>query len=488
MEWNYCLVVFLYVTFTAATSVVERRQKLVERENLNAACSEAQRQLGEAIVNTLPLNQTIVELNCPTDAKHVSLAIKIIKSYNVKFATRSGGHSPNPGWSSIGKQGILIDMSRLNQVSLSDDGQVASMGPGLRWGQATAILEPQGATVVGARQPDIGVGGLILGGGYHHASGQYGLAADNVHNFEIVLSDGSIRNANAQENDDLFWALKGGGPNFGIVTRFDLSTIAVETVWCQLNIYSPNQSLKVLDAFTEWQNNGASNPKSTIGLIMGLDTVTVGLLYLEPAVQAEVFRPFYDLEPLQVAVPPINATFSFLNEILGGTFPSTRLRFPSHDYRGISSRIDGNTTKEVYQFWVERALAVRESTGAGQIFGIQHVSSELVRQGVAKGGNPLGIPEEDQLWWTTLIDWEDAAQDDIVRSVSIETEKYWVQLGEERGLRIPFLYMNDASRDQNPIATYGEDNVSRLKEIAKKYDPTGFFQKHQYDGFLLSKV
>ncbi|RYP48693.1 hypothetical protein DL768_005473 [Monosporascus sp. mg162] len=498
MKWNRGLVVILYATFAAATSVAGGRQISGKRSNPSAACFEAQQQLGEAVVDTLPLNQTVVELNwsqtcvqepyciiSPTDAQHVSEAIKIIKSHNVKFATRSGGHSPNPGWSSIGKEGILIDMSKFNQVSLSGDGQVASIGPGLRWGQVTSVLEQQGAAVVGGRLPDVGVGGLILGGGYHHVSGQYGLAADNVHNFEIVLSDGSIKNANAQENEDLFWALKGGGPNFGIVTRYDLKTIPVGAIWCQLNIYAPGQALEVLDAFTEWQTNGASDLKSTIGLIMGLDTVTVGLLYFEPADQPEAFRPFYDLEPLQVAIPPTNATLSFLNEVLGGAFPFTPLR---HDYRGISSRIDGNTTKEVYQHWVERALAVRESTGASQIFGIQHVPSELAKQGVAKGGNPLGIPEEDQLWWTTLVDWEDATQDDVVRSVSIETENYWLQLGEERGLRIPFLYMNDASRDQNPIATYGAENVNRLKQIAKKYDPTEFFQKLQYGGFLLSKA
>ena len=68
--------------------------------------------------------------------------------------------------------------------------------------------------MIGGRIPSVGVGGLILGGGFFHFSGEYGLAADNVKNFEAVLADGRVVNANAQQHTDLFWALKGGGPNF----------------------------------------------------------------------------------------------------------------------------------------------------------------------------------------------------------------------------------------------------------------------------------
>lgn len=85
---------------------------------------------------------------------------------NIKFAIRSGGHSPNPGWSSVGDAGILIDLQRLNQISLSEDKKVASLGPGGRWGEVIDTLDAQGATIVGGRSPIVGVGGLILGGKY----------------------------------------------------------------------------------------------------------------------------------------------------------------------------------------------------------------------------------------------------------------------------------------------------------------------------------
>jgi FAD/FMN-containing dehydrogenase len=88
----------------------------------------------------------------------------VIERFNVPFAVRSGGHSPNPGASSIGSQGVLIDLQLLNGVSLSDDGMIASVGPGSRWGDVMTALDSREAVVVGGRLPSIGVGGLLLGG------------------------------------------------------------------------------------------------------------------------------------------------------------------------------------------------------------------------------------------------------------------------------------------------------------------------------------
>lgn len=103
----------------------------------------------------------IVQPKTPED---VSKVIKTISYYGVKFAVRSGGHSPNPGWSSVGQGGILVDLQNLNQINLSCDKKVASIGPGARWGEVISTLDAQGATVIGGRVPSVGVAGVILGG------------------------------------------------------------------------------------------------------------------------------------------------------------------------------------------------------------------------------------------------------------------------------------------------------------------------------------
>jgi FAD/FMN-containing dehydrogenase len=100
----------------------------------------------------------------PTSAADVAKALNVICTHHAKFAVRSGGHSPNPGWSSISGDGILIDMSVLSDVTVSADASVVSVGPGAYWGDVSAATAASGVTAIGARAPYVGVGGLLLGG------------------------------------------------------------------------------------------------------------------------------------------------------------------------------------------------------------------------------------------------------------------------------------------------------------------------------------
>lgn len=126
--------------------------------------------------------------------------------------------------------------------------------------------------------------------------------------------------ASADQNDDLFWALKGGGPNFGIVTRFDLYTIPVLDIWGKVQIFSTDMAFELLEAFDEWQNDGASDIKSTVAFDISLDYITLGLLYSEPTASTPTaFAPFDDLVPLEVTVPAINTTFSEVYTLLSAT-------------------------------------------------------------------------------------------------------------------------------------------------------------------------
>lgn len=142
------------------------------------------------------------------------------------------------------------------------------------------------------------------------------------------MSNGSIVDANTQVNPDLFWALKGGGPNFGIVTRYDLNTIPVGEVWYQLNVYSTDQAPDLLEAVADWQANaGSSDPDGNIGLIVGLEYITLALIYGKPQDSLpETFNVFKELVPLQVALPATNGTFQQLNAIADSLASSTAER------------------------------------------------------------------------------------------------------------------------------------------------------------------
>ncbi|KAI1328427.1 hypothetical protein F5Y16DRAFT_369022 [Xylariaceae sp. FL0255] len=494
----------LNLTNSAAQLLKSRyAQASTDSDMLAVACLAAQMALGDAQVETMPLlNESIVDENwsqtcwfqpeCivqPQNTSQVAASLKIVSFFSSQFAVRSGGHSPNPGWSSIGTQGLLLDLGRLDNVQLSSDGSFASIGPGATWGQVYATLDAVGAVVPGGREPTIGVGGLVIGGGMSHVSNQFGLVADNVKTFEVVLANGSVVDANLVSHPDLFWALKGGGPNFGIVTRFDIYTAPVHDIWVQINVYSTNQAPGVLAALVAWQLEGAEDTKSNVEVNIALDSVVAVLIYAEPSsgppAAFAVFMNSTNLPPLEVALPGMNVTYNELSIILATAVSSTPAR---HDYRATSTRIDSGLVQAVYSFWREKALDVYNATGANQSFVIQHIGTNLINKSLEEGGNPMNIPTGPQQWWTTIADWTDEKDDALVRSVSVETTKQWETLGSERGLNLSFIFMNDASRDQNPLASYGASSLSRLNEIAALYDVKAVFQTLQYGGFLLSRA
>ena len=163
----------------------------------------------------------IVRPEAPDD---VSAVVKVSQSSKTGFAVRSGGHMPVQGANSI-DDGILVVMSNLTQMQIAPNHALVDVGAGLTWEDVYTYLIDFDRTAVGGRISPIGVAGLNLGGGISYHGNKYGWSADNVLEYEVVLASGDIVTANASENNDLFWALKGGGPNFGIVTKFVLRAI-----------------------------------------------------------------------------------------------------------------------------------------------------------------------------------------------------------------------------------------------------------------------
>jgi FAD/FMN-containing dehydrogenase len=138
--------------------------------------------------------------------------VKILTSPKLQepcqFAVRSGGHTPIPGSNNI-NNGVTIDLLYMNGTTYNAETELASISPAARWGSVYAALEPLGRMVAGGRGSTVGVGGFLLGGGISHHAPRVGLSCDNVVNFEVVLADGRIMNANNTSNADLFTALKG---------------------------------------------------------------------------------------------------------------------------------------------------------------------------------------------------------------------------------------------------------------------------------------
>jgi hypothetical protein len=162
----------------------------------------------------------------------------------------------------------------MNTTTYDADTNTVSILPGSRWGPVFQALEPYGIGVAGGRQNPVGVAGFLLGGGNSFMNNAYGWGCDTVKNFEVVLADGQVVSANADENRDLWIALKGGSGNFGLVTRFDLKGIpfadpANPVMWGGTMAWDISVIDDVIDTLVAFVNNMESDLNSTSHIITG---------------------------------------------------------------------------------------------------------------------------------------------------------------------------------------------------------------------------
>jgi FAD/FMN-containing dehydrogenase len=200
----------------------------------------------------------------PRTTEEVSLVVKTLVAIpECKFAIRSGGHTYWTGSNNI-QDGVTIDLGLIDSIKYDAITKIASLGPGGQWKFVYAELEKHGVMVPGGRVGNVGIGGLLLGGGNTFFTCRKGFACDNVVNYEVVLADGSIVSANKDENKDLFLALKGGSNNFGIVTRFDMETFEHTGIWGGVGMYPNTTTPELIAGFVSFTQNLANEPASSL--------------------------------------------------------------------------------------------------------------------------------------------------------------------------------------------------------------------------------
>ena len=225
--------------------------------------------------------------------------MRIIKFAQSTFSIRSGGHDFNVNHSSVGNTGILIDMANLNQTTLSTDKTSMSIGVGARWGSVYQALNGSGVSINGGRSPNPGVGGQTLGGGIGWFSSIAGVSAASVVAVEVVLANGSTVRADHRIHPELLWAMKGGGPNYGIATSFTYKTLPIDRMWFESRVYAPENNQRLLDALVAYQELASKDSKASIVYQLS-ENITVpqsfvGFLYFDPVERPSVFSPFYDI-------------------------------------------------------------------------------------------------------------------------------------------------------------------------------------------------
>jgi FAD/FMN-containing dehydrogenase len=164
----------------------------------------------------------------PLDPDGVARVVSLARERGIELAVRSGGHSS--AGHGVCENGIVLDLSRMKALEIDPGRRIARAETGLTAGEVTNALAPHGLAVGLGDTGSVGLGGLTLGGGVGYLVRKHGLTIDDLLAAEIVTADGRLLRADAEQHADLFWALRGGGGNFGVATRFDYRLQPVETV------------------------------------------------------------------------------------------------------------------------------------------------------------------------------------------------------------------------------------------------------------------
>ncbi|EXK25657.1 hypothetical protein FOMG_17694 [Fusarium oxysporum f. sp. melonis 26406] len=444
----------------------------------------------------------------PRSAQQVSTVVQALGNVSGAghwgVAVRSGGHGYT-GSNAI-RYGVIIDLTFLNSTELvqaSHDNEashwngtsvistsIARIHPAAKWGNIISYLEQYNLSVTGGRSGDVGAAGLLLAGGISYHSQLWGMSCDNVINYEVVLANGSIIEANRHHNKDLFRALKGGGNNFGIVTRFDMRTFtlppdgvygglmvptwdSVDTVKHQFVDYVHSIGMGSHDhEFVVWRSNGTDHNMMVMTVSTDGNKASPNFL---PFDNISTDYDFRALQPLSNLAASTSDT--------GGSYD-------------MAFVLTLQATMDIMDKCEEVFLSLAKDVKQAQIpLSITAVFQPLPKHlaSASSDGNVLGLkqnlPDSSIIFdiggtlEDSAIEYEGVAYSKLAKAVE---ELRLFSAARER--HSSYVYMNYANPEQDTIGSYGNDNVEFLKYVAAKYDAHGFFQYRVSGGAKLSRA
>ncbi|TGJ82176.1 hypothetical protein E0Z10_g6569 [Xylaria hypoxylon] len=409
----------------------------------------------------------------PQTTQDVSTAIRILTSHTdgqCKFSIRSGGHASWAGASNIAG-GVVIDIRALNSVDVHSDTSTVSVGAGAAWDDVYAKLDPVGRSVNGGRAAEVGVGGLTLGGGISYFSPRYGWTCDTVTSLQIVLADASIVEVDAESDPALFQALKGGNNNFGVVTRIDFRTFEQGLIWAgrvynDLSLVDQVIAELVKIASAEAYDEYASMIV-TFGYAQARNMAIISsTLDYTKAVESppKYYQSFLEIPSLMNTSELVNMTS--LAKTTRGYSP----QHPRSINRVLTLMLTEPVLKAAYAAWDASLDKIRDLRAPcqgkrsrpdwkEQVFGSNAFHDHLVGR------------------------VDDALVNEATHNLMAAIEDAARQIGDLD----PYIYLNYADKDQDPIASYGAASVSRLQEVRDRVDPRGVFTYQVPGGFKIER-
>ena len=405
------------------------------------------------------------------DAADVIAAVNFGRENDMLTAIRGGGH--NGGGLGICDDGLVIDLSEIKYTRVNPEARTVRVGGGCTWADVDHATHAFGLATPTGIISTTGVGGLTLGGGIGHLTRKCGLTIDNLLAADLVLADGSFVTASADENEDLYWAIRGGGGNFGVVTSFLFRSHPISTVYAGPMLWDLEQATEVMQWYREFS---PSAPEDVNGFFAFL-TVPPGPPFPEhlhnrkmcgvvwcftgPLDQAEeVFKPIRSFGPPALdLVGPM--PYPMLQSMFDGLYP------PGHQWYWRADFVN-ELSDEAIALHVKYGSEMPTMQSSMHMYPINGAAHRV-------GNDETAWAYRDANWAEVIVGVDpDPANNDRIISW---TKDYWDALHpySAGGAYVNFMMDEGQERVQ---ATYG-DNYERLVAIKNKYDPTNLFRVNQ---------
>jgi len=392
----------------------------------------------------------------------VIASVKFGRANNLLVAVRGGGHS-FPG-NSVCDGGLMIDLTSMKGVRVDPKNRTARAEPGVKWGEFDRETQAFRLATTGGTLTDTGIAGLTLGGGIGWVCRKHGLTIDNLLSIDIVTADGQFLTANATENSELFWGLRGGSGNFGIVTSFEYQLHPVETLLAGMLIHPMAQAREVL-AFYHQFVNGAPDELMTGAAMLttpeGDQIVAIIVCYSGSMEEGEaLLRPLREFgSPIADLIGPMS--YAQVQSLLDEGFPPGRRNYVKTNFMNV---IDDDAASVL----LERFQSVPSPYSAIAFFQLGGAVGRVGKEDTAFYHRDAGY----HMFLASV--WEDPAKDEENIQWTRDT---WSAMQRFSGNGVYVNEMGDEQESLDRIAeAYGERTYERLVALKNQYDPTNFFR------------
>lgn len=406
-----------------------------------------------------------------TDVADVMTALRFGRENQMKVSIRGGGH--NAGGLGMCDTGLVVDLSPIRYVHVDPKARAVRVGGGCVWGDVDHATHPFGLAVPSGILSTTGVGGLTLGGGLGHLTRKYGLTIDNLLSADVVLADGSFVVASAHEHSDLFWALRGGGGNFGVVTSFLFQAHPVHTVYAGPMLWELDQAGDIL----KWYRGFIVNAPEDINGFFAFLTVPPGAPFPEhlhlKKMCAIVWCCASSVERATEILSPIRAERPPALDLVGTLpFPMLQGMFDALYPTGLQWYWKADFVKELGD------QAINLHIQHGSLLPTLHSTMHIYPiNGAAHrpGRHETAFSYRDAEWSQVIVGVDpDPANEQKITSWAKDYYEALHPYGAG-GAYVNFMMEEGEDRVRD---TY-RDNYGRLAAIKAKYDPNNFFRVNQ---------